>query len=207
MATAAGAPFLPKLAAVAKGNLAFSVGLMVLLMVVTIIYLPLVLPLLITGVEVDAVAIASSLFWTMLVPLGIALAIRARYQGVAETLRPYMSNASSVFIVILMVAGVLINFWDILETIGTGAIVTIVLFLGIALVLGFLLGGPAIGTRSVLGLGTAQRNLSAALIVAAQNFSDEPDVLVFIIVAAIIGLAGLMLAGGELGRRAETAAS
>jgi BASS family bile acid:Na+ symporter len=35
LGTAAGAPFLPKLAQIAKGNLAFAVGLMVLLMVVT----------------------------------------------------------------------------------------------------------------------------------------------------------------------------
>src|SRR6516162_5348332 len=43
---AAGAPFLPKLAELAKGNLAFAVGAMVLLMVVTVGYLPIVLPLL-----------------------------------------------------------------------------------------------------------------------------------------------------------------
>ena len=41
LGTAAGAPFLPKLAQIAKGNLAFGVGLMVLLMVVTVGYLPL----------------------------------------------------------------------------------------------------------------------------------------------------------------------
>ena len=64
MATAAGAPFLPKLAAAAEGDLAFSVGLMVLLMVVTVVYMPLVLPLLISGVEVDPWAIASS--WLVL---------------------------------------------------------------------------------------------------------------------------------------------
>jgi len=45
LATAAGAPFLPKLVQGAKGNIAFGVGLMVLLMVVTIIYVPIVLPL------------------------------------------------------------------------------------------------------------------------------------------------------------------
>jgi BASS family bile acid:Na+ symporter len=44
---AAGAPFLPKLAELAKGNLAFAVGAMVLLMVVTVGFLPVVLPLLI----------------------------------------------------------------------------------------------------------------------------------------------------------------
>ena len=36
LGTAAGAPFLPKLAQLAKGSLAFSVGLMALLMVVTV---------------------------------------------------------------------------------------------------------------------------------------------------------------------------
>ena len=38
LATAAGAPFLPKLVQGAKGNIPLGVGLMVLLMVVTIIY-------------------------------------------------------------------------------------------------------------------------------------------------------------------------
>ena len=50
---AAGAPFLPKLVQIAKGNLAFAVGLMVLLMIVTVGYLPIVLPLLLPGVAVD----------------------------------------------------------------------------------------------------------------------------------------------------------
>ena len=54
VSTAAGAPFLPKLAQAAKGNMAFAVGLMVLLMVVTILYMPIVLPLLLPGVEVSA---------------------------------------------------------------------------------------------------------------------------------------------------------
>jgi BASS family bile acid:Na+ symporter len=55
---AAGAPFLPKLAELAKGNLAFAVGAMVLLMVVTVAYLPIVLPLLLPGVTVDPWKIA-----------------------------------------------------------------------------------------------------------------------------------------------------
>ena len=68
MACAAGAPFLPKLGATAKGNVAFSVGLMVLLMVVTVIYLPLVLPLFLGDVEVNQWDIASSLIFMMLLP-------------------------------------------------------------------------------------------------------------------------------------------
>jgi predicted Na+-dependent transporter len=80
MATAAGAPFLPKLVQVAKGNVPFSVGLMVLLMIITIIYMPIVMPLLLPGVTVDPLAIASSLVVMMLIPLAVGLFFKARYE-------------------------------------------------------------------------------------------------------------------------------
>jgi BASS family bile acid:Na+ symporter len=208
MSTAAGAPFLPKLAQVAKGNIAFSVGLMVLLMVVTIIYMPLVLPLLLgEGVEVNAWDIAQSLIIMMLIPLAIGLFINARYKSVSESLYPHMAQTSTVAIALLMVSGLVLNFEDIVGVIGTGAIAAILIFLIAALGFGFALGGPAAGTRSVLGLGTAQRNLSAALVVAAQNFDDDPNVLVMILVAGLVGLVLLMVVGGEWGRRVQPEAA
>ena len=175
MATAAGAPFLPKLAQAAKGNMAFSVGLMVLLMVVTIVYMPLVLPFLLQGVEVDALAIAKSLIFLMLIPLIIGLFVKARYESTAETLQPHMSTISTGAIVVLMVLGIVLNFSSIIGIIGTGGIAAILIFLISALVMGYFLGGSDANLRSVLGLGTAQRNLSAAIVVAAQNFSDRPE--------------------------------
>lgn len=201
MATAGGAPFLPKLAQAAKGNMAFSVGLMVLLMLVTIIYMPLVLPLLLQGVEVNALEIARSLILMMLIPLAIGLFIKARYESIAESLQPHMSQTSTVAMALLMVTGLILNWQAIVEVIGTGAFVAIVLFLLGALVIGYLLGGKDSGIRSVLGLGTAQRNLSAAMVVAAQNFSSDPNVLTMILVAGLVGLVLLMVVGGELGRR------
>src|SRR6266700_2599369 len=98
LATAAGAPFLPKLVQVARGDIAFGVGLMVLLMVVTIIYMPIVLPLLLSGVQVDPWAIAQSLILLMLIPLGIALFIWAQAPETAATYQPVMNKASSLAI-------------------------------------------------------------------------------------------------------------
>src|SRR3989449_11677417 len=72
---AAGAPFLPKLAELAKGNLAFAVGLMVLLMVITVGYLPLVLPAFLPGGSVNPTKSACSLFFLILVPLAVAAAV------------------------------------------------------------------------------------------------------------------------------------
>jgi BASS family bile acid:Na+ symporter len=200
---AAGAPFLPKLVQVAKGNAAFSVGLMTLLMVVTVIYLPIVLPILLPGASVNPLDIARSLVVTMLIPLAIGLFIKARYVDTAGSLQPHMSQISSVAIVLALVTILVVQFNTIIGTIGSGGILAVLIFLAGALAIGLLLGGGDAGMRSVMGLGTAQRNLSAALLVAGQNFSDDPNVLTMVMIVAVIGLTLLMFVGGEMGKRAQ----
>jgi predicted Na+-dependent transporter len=203
LATAAGAPFLPKLAQVAKGNIAFSVGLMVLLMVVTIIYMPLVLPLVLSGVAVDPWAIAQSLIVLMLLPLGIALFIRAKLPETAATYQPVMNKVSSVAILILLVVGLSLNLSNIVGLIGSGGILALLLFLIATFAIGFVLGLRVdAGVRSVMGLGTAQRNISAAIVVGASNFTD-PTVITMLLVAGILGLLLLMPIAHLLGNRVK----
>jgi len=200
LATAAGAPFLPKLAQAAKGNIAFSVGLMVLLMVVTVVYVPIVLPLLLPGVSVNPLDIASSLIVLMLTPLGVGLFIRARYAETAMSLQPLFAQASSTALLFVFGFMMLLNWRTILGTIGSGALIAAVLFIAISLAIGYFLASRDPGMRSVSGLGTAQRNVSAAMVVAAGNFSD-PNVLVMILIGALLMLVILMPLGGELGKQ------
>jgi len=202
---AAGAPFLPKLVQVAKGNAAFSVGLMTMLMIITVVYLPLMLPILLPGASVSPWDIAKSLIITMLLPLGIGLFIKARYQEIAQSLQPHMSQISSLAIVIMLVTILVLQFSTIIGTIGTGGLLAALLFLAGALVIGLLLGGKEATMRSVMGLGTAQRNLAAAMLVAAQNFSDDANVLLMVMLIGILGLVVLMVVGGEMGKRVQPA--
>ncbi len=199
---AAGAPFLPKLVQLAKGSTAFSVGLMTLLMVVTVGYLPLVLPVMLPGASVSPWDIAKSLIVMMLLPLAIGLFVKARYEPTAETLQPIMSKTSGVCIMLGLVAILVLQFSTILATFGTGGIAAALLFLVGSLVIGLLLGGKDSSMRSVVGLGTAQRNLSAAMLVAAQNFSDDAQVLGMVMVIGVLGLVLLGIVSGELGKRA-----
>lgn len=97
---AAGAPFLPKLAELAKGNLPFAVGTMVLLMVVTVGYLPIVLPLLLPGVAVNPAKIAQSLVLLMLLPLGVGLALKSRYEELAARVKPVLDGISNVSLIL-----------------------------------------------------------------------------------------------------------
>ena len=199
LGSAAGAPFLPKLAQIAKGNLAFGVGLMVLLMVVTVGYLPLVLPLLLPGVSVDPAKIARSLFLLMLLPLAGALAVKAYFADVAARTKPLFDRLSNLGLIVLMLLITTGNVNNVLAVFGTGGILAGLLFIAIGFVTGWLLGGPDRNTQRVLALGTAQRNIAAALVVS-QSFSD-PKVVVMVVVVAIVSLLILMPLSRVLGKR------
>ncbi len=205
LAACAGAPFLPKLAGVAKGNLAFSVGLMVLLMVVTVGFAPIVLPMLIPGVAVNPWDIARPLITLMLIPLGIGLFVKAWTPNLADSLAPYMNQASSVSLILAGVLGLLIGFRDLLGVVGTGAFIAAGLLIAGALISGFLLSTGGAANRSVMALGTGQRNISAALLVATTNFTD-PEVILIVLVGSVVGLVFLFLAAGFFGKRAAATA-
>ena len=197
---AAGAPFLPKLAELAKGNLAFAVGAMVLLMVVTVGFLPIVLPLLLPGVTVHPWNIARSLLLLMLLPLVLGLVLRARSNDLAERVKPvldWISNISLILLVLLITAA---NIDKVLQVFGTRGILAGLLFIALGLGTGWLFGGPNADTKRVMALGTGQRNIAAALVVASQSFSDA-NVVVMVIVVAIIGLIILMPLSRALANR------
>jgi BASS family bile acid:Na+ symporter len=203
LGTAAGAPFLPKLAQIAKANVAFAVGLMAMLVIVTIVYLPIVLPLLLPGVKVDAGKIALSLIVTMLVPLIVGLFIKARYEGAAGELQPVMSQISNISLALLLVLMLGLNFRNVIDLFGSGAILATVLFIAISVAGGYLLGGPGTDTKQVLALGSGQRNLSAAFIIATSNFADQPNVLVYLAAVGLVGGFILFPTAAEFGKRSQ----
>jgi predicted Na+-dependent transporter len=197
---AAGAPFLPKLVQVAKGDMAFAAGLMVMLMAVTIAFLPLVLPFVLTGVQVNPWEIAQSLVVLMLIPLAFALLIRDRYEEVAKGLVPTMSMASNLSLIVMFIAYFVAYYDDTSSVIGTGGILAAAFLVIGAVVVGYLMGGTGMGTKKVLALGTGQRNLAAAFAVATSNFSGNPEVLIEVMEISVIGLLILMVIAGHLGR-------
>jgi BASS family bile acid:Na+ symporter len=202
LGTAAGAPFIPKLVQGAKGNVAYAVGLMFLIMVVTIFYLPIILPLLLPGVEVNPWDIAKSLIVTMLIPLVIGMLIKSHSPDVADHWAPVMQKTSSLSILIMMVVGLGLNISNILSFIGTLGIGAMVLLIAGSLVIGLLLGGRDPGVRTAMGLSTANRNGAAALLVATQNFSGT-DTLPFVLVGVIVMLLVVVPVAKRMGKRSE----
>ena len=191
LGASAGAPFLPKLTELAKGNLPFAVGIMVLMSVGTVGYLPLVLPLLLPGVTVNSGKIAGWLFLLTLLPLAIGLALRARCQAVAARVKPALDWVANVTLVPMVLLLAVANIDKILHVFGTRGILEGFLLIALGCGIGWVLGGPGIDTRRTLALGTGQRNIAAALVVASEGFSD-PAVEIMVMVVTIVGLLTLM---------------
>lgn len=201
LGTGAGAPFLPKLVEFARGNLAFAVGLMFLLMTVTIVFMPIVLPILLPTAHVGAWAIAKPLVTVMLIPLSLGLLVRARKEAFAMFFEPHLRQASTLALVFAIILVLAANYHKAGRIIGLNAIVAGAVLLLVSLGFGFVLGGTSADTRSVLAFGTAQRDISAAFVVAVENFSD-PNVVAMLIVVLLLGVCIQIPLALALGRHA-----
>ena len=198
---AAGAPGLPKTAVFAKMDAAAATGLMVLLVVVTIIVLPVALPLLLTGISVTFWDIASGLIYLILVPLAVALFVRARYPEAAASALPSFTQASNLSLLILMVLMVVLNFSDVVGLLGSGGLLASLVLVVLTTAGGYLLGKFGKAGDWIQGLGAGQRNIAAAMVVATMNFGN--DEIVMVVVYSLIGMVVIIPMALELGKRAR----
>jgi bile acid:Na+ symporter, BASS family len=197
LGAAAGAPFLPKLAELAGGNLGFAVALMILLVVGSTAFMPLALPLLIPGLRADPWSVAGPLVVLMLLPLGIGLAINARSAWLSARLQFILKPIVNISLLLLTALLIGLHFGALLGALGSGAVLAALLFVGITFALGYALGGPDVGNRRVLALGTSQRNIAAALVTATSSAAD-PEVVVMLLVVTLIGLVLILPAARSL---------
>jgi len=191
LATAAGAPFLPKLAELSFGSIAYSVALMVLLMGGSLIVMPLMLPLIIPGLSANPWPIAKPLLVAMVIPLAIGFALTHLDAPWLPRLRSMMRTISNVAMVLLVVLMIALNFKTLIGTLGSFAIGTYLLYLLIIVGVSYLIGAVDPSTQNVFALGAAGRNVPACLIVASASLSD-PAVTVMLIVAFVLNLIVLL---------------
>lgn len=201
IACVAGAPMVPKLTQIAKGDVATAVALVVLLVGATVVIAPLLLRLLLPGVRVDSAGIAQQLAVQMLIPLLIGVVVRELWEEVAAEYRPTVGQISNVALAVLILASIGQNLSGLLDLIGTGGILAVAIMVAVGVGTGYLLGVPAGIERRVLALGAGQRNLAAAFVIATGNFSDRPNVLILIGVAGLVMMVILFPLAGQWSKR------
>ena len=201
------APFLQQMVGKSRGDMGFAGALIPLVAAGTVVFMPLLAPLMIQGLTIDAWAIAKPLLVTVLLPLVIGAAIRQYAATVAAKIFPAVkvfallsSLATVVWCLVLYGRGML-------NTAGEFALLSMTLFMvGMGLIT-YLIGfGMVQAQRSVMVLGMGTRNVAAVLAAALAIPNADPRIVVMVVMwtlwsvvlAAIAAkiFAGLAVAGG-----------
>ncbi len=193
-----GAPFIPKIVEVAKGNVPDAIGLMLLLLIVTIFFMPFAVPVLFPGSSVSAWNIARSLIFTMLLPLILGLFVKARFSTITKRIHPVTEKLTNISVLIMIVAVLFLYTRTIISHAGDLPIIFL-FFLG-AMGIGFCIGGKDRDARIVLSVGTGLRNPPVAILVASQNFPTEPMAAMTPLLVIIIGLSILFPLALKIGK-------
>jgi BASS family bile acid:Na+ symporter len=172
---------------------------MMLLVIVTIGYMPLVLPRFVPGGTVDAGAIGRTLFRQMLLPIVVGMLLTQIFHRLARAIQPWVAKLSNIALYVVLMATFIGYSPRLGDIVGTGALLAALVFVLAAFGLGYVAGWGKDHLEDIGALGTAQRNTAAGLTVALENFND-PNVLVMLTLANTVGLVALLVLARVLRR-------
>jgi BASS family bile acid:Na+ symporter len=205
------APFLQQMVGKGRGDMGFAGALIPLVAVGTVVMMPLMAPLLIQGITINAWALAKPLLLTILLPLVIGAAIRHYADTAATKMFPAVKKLALLSTLLTILWCLVIYGQGMLNTAGELALLSMTLFMvGMGLItyrFGF---GMKQNQRSVMALGMGTRNVAAVLAAALAIPNADPRIVVMTVmwtlwsvILAAIGAkifakqAGKTIAGGR----------
>lgn len=200
------APLLPLLIRKARGDMDVAAAVMPLAVVGTVVLMPLITPLLIPGASVSSFALAKQLFLTVLLPLAAGVAMNVYASQATVRVFPYVKKLAGLSTAALVVLTVILYGREFLDVLGSFAIAAQVLWmLAIGLVsyaFGF---GMKQAQRSALSLGVCSRNGGVTLVAFAAFPTQDPNVLVMLLLGIPVPLIVLLFLARFFASRATKA--
>jgi BASS family bile acid:Na+ symporter len=193
----------PKMVGIAKGNVAFAVGLMIAQLGLTIICVPVWLYLTLPEVQFNHVSLLAKLCVTVALPMGAGLFLKRHRENWADRLSPYISKFTSVLLLAMLGLLLFLKHKEMFATFGTGALGAAIAFVAVSFITGYLLGGPKRDTRKALAVMSGMRNGGVALMIATQTF-DDPGAVMMVITTSVIMFLIIPPTSYWLGRRAAS---
>jgi len=196
MAAAPIAPMAPApFVQMAHGDIVYSLGLMVLAAILSILFTPLILsysiPASVGGVSLDPIQIVKTLLAAQLVPIAIGMAVRRLRPNCAEKLVKVLPRIGQIGLVV-GVALLLTQQASQMLLIGLFPCVVMIVLIVLSLMVGdWTLIGEDQTKRRSLAVSTAIRNVPLAILIAGQNFPGTvvaPTVLAFSVLMMALSL-------------------
>ena len=196
-------PFLPPMVEKARGDANFAGAFIPLVAAGTVVFMPLIAPLLITGVTISAGALAKPLFVILLVPLIIGGATRHYAGTVATKIFPAVRGFAKLSTLLLVVACFVLYGRAMLDTAGSFALLSMTIFMVAKGLITYRFGfGLKQNQRSVMSLGMLTPN-GAAMFVAILAIPDaDPRILTMAVMWMVWSIAIAAIAARIFGKQA-----
>ena len=189
-------PLLPNKMVKAGGSDSYAIGLLVAVGLLAIVFVPIALEVIErvrnVSLQMSATAIASLIFMTILLPLGLGIAVHSFASRLAEGAAQPISLIASVALLVCVVAilcAAAPALWSLLRN---NTVITLAAFVIVGLAVGHWLGGPAPENRTSLAIATASRHPGIAIAVAQANFPEQKlamaAVLLYLLINAFVSI-------------------
>ncbi len=189
------APMVPPFVEMAKGNVPYSVGLMVIIAILSVFLTPLILtlsfPESIGGVLLDPMEIVKTLVMVQLIPISVGMLISQYRIKWAKWLVRFVPRIGQIglFVGVTVILSQQLSY---IAEIGFTPHLIFIVFTVLTIIIGDLvLFKYSADMRRSLGVSTAIRNVPLAFLIAGDNFSDSivtPVVLIYSIYTMILSI-------------------
>lgn len=163
---------------------------MVVLVLFTSAFIPVALPLILPGIDIDGWGIFISLVRQLVLPIFLGMVLKRFAARLVGKIQPWVGKLSNITLWVVVVGILVGELEGLLEILGQGAILASVLFILVLCVLGYFIAGKSDKDhlQDLGALGSGQRNTAACMIIASSNFSDIPEILLIITIANTLGI-------------------
>ena len=187
-------PLIPRKVAKATSSGSYAIGLLIALGVLAVVFVPIALEILeqvfTVPLRMSPGSIAALVFMTILLPIGLGVAVREILPNLAERLARPVSQIGGIGLLACLVVILISAAPAIWTLIGNGTLVALAAFVLVGAAIGHFLGGPEPENRAALAISTASRHPGIAAAVAAANFPDQKlvtaAVLLYLVVNALV---------------------
>ena len=189
LAAAPGAIFAINFTRNMRGDVPFAAALLFLLTVLSLILTPIMARLLLNidrSLTLPYDRAIRALLVYIVLPMVLGLAMNHRWYTLAARLQKPVSICATLLFGLEIIFTVSLKS-PAMKKIGINGLCAVLLLVIASMIVGWLLGGPAVGTRRVLTVSTSLRNVALCLAIAARSFPGA-DVDVAVIAFSTLSL-------------------
>jgi len=189
-------PILPRKLRKAGATESDTIGLLVAVGILAIVFVPAAMEILERVFHVPLrmtfASVAGLVFITIILPLALGIAVHTLAPVPAERLVNPIAKIASIALLLSAVVILFSGAPAIWELTGNGTLVAIAAFVLVGLLIGHFVGGPKPENRTGLALATASRHPGIAIALAVANFPEEKlaisAVLLYLLVNILVSI-------------------